>query len=52
MKRTITLVILLLTLVGTLSTPVLADGGGGGTSCNPMTDPNCKIVTSFTIATR
>ena len=48
MKRTITLVILLLTLVGTLSTPVLADGAGGGTNCDPFTDPSCKIVTNFT----
>ena len=48
MKKTLCLAFLVLALVGSLSTSVLADGGGGGTTCDPFSDPNCKIVTNFT----
>lgn len=47
MKKTLYLAFLVLALVGSLSTSVLADGGPAP-NCDPLTDPNCKIVTNFT----
>lgn len=43
MKRIVRMVFLLLALAGSMSTAVLADGPPNPT-CNPLTDPNCKMT--------